>query len=294
LIGKGSAAFLLLAALVASAVSAGSAAAAPGRVSSNWAGYAVTGAGSGSTDVPAEFTSVSGTWVVPKATCTGENPSFAAFWVGLGGFATDAGSLEQIGTETDCDATGAVSNYAWYELLPAPPVQLKLKIAPGDVVWAAVSVSRTRVSLLIKNVTRHTTSSRQLSKASPDLSSAEWIVEAPSSCNPYRGCRPLPLTNFGTVSFSKASTTANGHAGPISDPAWSTTAVQLGGSNAAAAYFGSRWRWQGERRISSLPGAVPAALAAHGSSFSVSWRQAAGSAPTRRPPVPRPGDPYSA
>src|SRR5712691_9161721 len=65
LIGKGSAAFLLLAALVASA---GSAAAAPGRVSSNWAGYAVTGAGSGSTDVPAEFTSVSGTWVVPKAT----------------------------------------------------------------------------------------------------------------------------------------------------------------------------------------------------------------------------------
>jgi len=38
---------------------------------------------------------------------------------------------------------------------------------------------------------------------SGDNSSAEWITEAPSTCTPsFSHCKPLPLTNFGSVDFS--------------------------------------------------------------------------------------------
>jgi hypothetical protein len=45
-------------------------------------------------------------WVQPKVTCTAGQPSYSAFWVGLGGFSTDAQALEQIGTESNCDSRG--------------------------------------------------------------------------------------------------------------------------------------------------------------------------------------------
>src|SRR5262245_58612525 len=52
--------------------------------SSNWAGYAVTGPSSTN---PVTFTSVTGTWKQPTATCTAaDGASAAAIWVGLGGY----------------------------------------------------------------------------------------------------------------------------------------------------------------------------------------------------------------
>ena len=48
--------------------------------SGNWSGY-VSGANGGST----KFKSVSGSWVVPTANCTSSaEPTYSAFWVGLG------------------------------------------------------------------------------------------------------------------------------------------------------------------------------------------------------------------
>ena len=54
--------------------------------------------------------------------------------------------------------------------------------------------------------------------AAPDVSAAEWIAEAPSACTRSGKCRPLPLTNFGAVSFSKATATANGHSAATRHP----------------------------------------------------------------------------
>src|ERR1700733_10703350 len=114
----------LTAAVLATAVIAfsGPAGAATSDISSNWAGFAVSGT---------TFIAVSGSWVQPKATCTGSTTS-AAFWVGLGGNSTVSNSLEQIGTSSDCSATGTASYSAWYELVPAGSVPVKLKVYAGN------------------------------------------------------------------------------------------------------------------------------------------------------------------
>ena len=52
------------------------------ETSSNWAGYAVTHR--------KPFTSVTGKWVQPTATCADLSSTYSAFWVGLGGFITAA------------------------------------------------------------------------------------------------------------------------------------------------------------------------------------------------------------
>src|SRR4051812_18847495 len=84
--------------------------------SSNWAGYAVT---SSDPAAPAAYTSVSGSWVVPVASCSASPATFSAFWVGLGGFSETSEGLEQIGTESDCTASGRATYGIWYELVPA-------------------------------------------------------------------------------------------------------------------------------------------------------------------------------
>ena len=66
-----------------------------GVSSSNWAGYAATGAAG-------SFTSVSASWTQPTASCA-SGSQYAAFWVGLDGYTSK--TVEQIGTEADC--TGA-------------------------------------------------------------------------------------------------------------------------------------------------------------------------------------------
>jgi hypothetical protein len=54
-------------------------------------------------------------------------------------------------------------------------------------------------------------------------SSAEWVAEAPSS-----GGRILPLTNFGTISFSGSSATGNAPPeGSISDSRWANDQIRM-------------------------------------------------------------------
>src|SRR4051794_9720021 len=125
---------------------AASAAPAATTVSSNWAGYSVVptdlvdaeGNVQSSSSTSTTFTRVSGTWVQPSATCTVSTPTYSAFWVGLGGYAADSQALEQVGTETDCSAGGTPTYSVWYEIVPAPPVNVKLKLAPGNTVAASV------------------------------------------------------------------------------------------------------------------------------------------------------------
>lgn len=274
---------------LATTVSAGSALGArqPARsVSGNWAGYAVTGKAASARP----FTHVSGSWVVPRISCNGRGPAFSVLWVGLGGFADGDTALEQIGTEADCTSSGRVTHSAWYELLPAAPVRLGLRVAAGDRVRASIDVRGARVSLRIENRTRHTASATEVRMQSPGLSSAEWIVEAPSSCSRYGRCRQLPLANFGTATFSDAAAIAGSHAGSISDDAWWATAIELGNGDTAATYFAARpWEAQGAVSTALPAGATPASLSDDGASFTVTWR----GTPRLHPTPKRPAGPYA-
>jgi hypothetical protein len=252
--------------------STGSSASNP-SVSSNWAGYAVTGPAG----LARHFKHLTGSWVQPAATCTPGSSSYSAYWVGLGGFSQSSRKLEQVGTEADCDTSGVASYYAWYELVPSAPVTLKLAIAPGDTIRAAVSVKGAYVTVTLADQTRGTRISKRLHFAAPDTSSAEWIAEAPSACNSTGACEPLPLADFGTVDFSDAETRiADGHSGAISNPYWSAEPIaleeaeQLSGGVGGGGFFGPR----------ALVGAAPTVLADAGSSFAVSWSQQTPTAPS--------------
>jgi hypothetical protein len=245
---------------------AGSATAAvtPGT-SANWAGYAVTGSAAAS---PAKLTRVFGAWVQPEATCVPGQAAYSAFWVGLGGYNQGSQALEQVGTEADCSVAGQASYSVWYELVPAAPVTIKLAIRPGDSIVASVAVSGRSVTVQIRNYALKKVFTKKLTMKSHDVSSAEWIAEAPSACTRSGNCVPLPLANFGTVTFVSASATAAGHTGAISDPAWSAIAISLDESGLSANPHGA-----------ASPTAAPGTLSRNGSSFGVSW-----SAPTTAGP----------
>jgi hypothetical protein len=248
----------LAGAIAALALAAGAAGAATTEVSSNWAGYVATGA---------SFTAVSGTWVQPTASCTVGETSSSAFWVGLGGSSDTSTTLEQAGTTAECTATGTTRYWAWYELVPEAAVKVALKVRAGDTISASVKVNGTTVTMRVRNVTRKTVVTKVRRMAAPDTSSAEWIAEAPSLCADSGACRTVSLTNFGVVRFTKAGTTGNGHTGTISDRAWTATAIELSSAASAGRSFGPYVPFDASGE------AVPTALSAGGSAFSVKWRE---------------------
>jgi hypothetical protein len=226
-------------------------------VSQNWAGYVAGGT---------QFSSVSGSWVQPSAKC-GSGQTYSAFWVGRGGDGSQSSALEQTGTQADCTADGSTDYYAWYELVPAAPVKLDLAIKPGDHISAKVSVSGSNVTVSLSDQTTGQSTTKMLQMDNPDVSSAEWIAEAPSACDGSGSCQTLPLSDFGTVQFTSATATANGHTGTISDPNWSAQPVALGSSGISDVSYGSG---------SGASSANPTSLSADGSSFSVAYQGATG------------------
>jgi hypothetical protein len=244
-------------AVVVGLVAVAAASASAETVSSNWAGYAVSDSATiatGATTAPLQYTSVTATWKQPKARCTGES-TYSAFWVGLGGYSEASTALEQIGTASDCSAAGVARYYAWYELVPDAAINLGLKIAAGDTITASVNVSGTNVLVQVKNRTRKTSFTKLLPVAAPDLTSAEWIAEAPSACTAAGKCRILPLSNFGSVLFTRIAAIANTHPGTITDPFWANALIRLVPSTTAFS-------------TSSL-GATPAQVSADGRTFGV-------------------------
>ena len=189
--------------------------------SSNWAGYAVHHPG-------VSFRQVSGTWTQPSASCVAGQPSYSAVWVGIGGFKPTSDALEQIGTEVDCNPAGNTVSSAWYELVPAPSKTISLAVHPGDVMHATVTVAGHNVTVVLRNLTSHKTFRKILYAPSIDVSSAEWIVEAPSECISQFACQALALANFGSVTFdSAAATSTKGTAGSIVSPKWWRTKIEL-------------------------------------------------------------------
>jgi Peptidase A4 family len=258
----------------AAATSAAAAISAAESVSSNWSGYVVKGSTSGS-----RFSKVSGSWVQPAITA-GTTDSYSVFWVGLGGSGGTSNALEQVGTEAN-DVHGKVEYYAWYELVPAGPVRLSLTVHPGDRLYAEVSVSGSSVTVAIADQTTNQWTRKTLHMASPDTSSAEWIAEAPSTCNGSGSCRPLALANFGSIRFLDARATANGHTGSISDSAWTMEAVRL--SESVSTEATERPGFVSLRMPGG--GAEPSVVSVDGSAFSVSWSGGSTPAAPSGPPT---------
>jgi hypothetical protein len=260
-----------IATLVACAVPADAGAATRSATSSNWAGYAVSKSG-------VRFRRVSGTWVQPTATCTSGRRRYSAYWLGLGGLHTTSTALEQIGTEADC--SGGTATYSvWYELVPSAPVDVNLTVRPGDTLSASVTVTGHTVKLYIANRTRGTSFSRQLTASKVDVTSAEWIAEAPSACDSRGNCETLALADFGTASFANArATSTSGHSGTISDSAWSAVAISLASDRRGPGGPG----FVSDARGSAQ--ATPATLSDTGDAFSVTYQD--GADPTSgAPPV---------
>ena len=247
-------------------------AAAPPSVSSNWAGYVATGPGSTASTASSSmsYTDVTGQWVEPKAICTGAASS-VALWVGLGGYSTNSQELEQAGSSADCHPNGKASYYVWYELVPANAVNIKLKISPGDVIASTVLAKGGQILVQITDRTRRTRFTKRLPMATPDLTSAEWIAEAPAECSSSNSCQQLPLTDFGTVDFVRSYAIGNGVPGTITSPSWTVSGIQLvprarrfygGPSDSTGAGVGA--------------GAMPLPLTPDGSGFTIDWRADAG------------------
>jgi len=179
-----------------SSSSSSSSSQAAGVTSSNWAGYAATGA-SGT------FTSVFASWTQPTASCATGN-KYAAFWVGLDGYTSK--TVEQIGTEADCSGSTPVY-YAWYEVYPGAGVNFTNPVSPGDKFTGSVtSQGSGKFQLVLKDTTQGWTQTINATQAGTDLSSAEAIAEAPSGT--AGGSSVLPLTDFGSVGFT--GVTVNG------------------------------------------------------------------------------------
>lgn len=211
----------ITAAVIVAALCSASAALARTATSSNWAGYAVHRPG-------VSFRRVSGTWTQPSAVCVAGHSTYSAAWVGIGGFKPTSGALEQIGTEVDCNHAGNAVSTAWYELVPAPSKTISLAVHPGDVMHATVTVVGSRVTVVLENLTSHRTFRRSMSAPSVDVSSAEWIVEAPSECVSQFVCQALALADFGSVTFDSArAISTTGTAGSITAPTWWRTKIEL-------------------------------------------------------------------
>jgi hypothetical protein len=221
------------------------------QVSSNWARYVAA-----PRHARGKFSSVSGSWVVPTATCSAGHEAYSVVWVGLGGYYENAEGLEQLGTDQDCYRNGTASYAAWFEILPASPVAMKVKVQPGDSVSASTTVAR------------YATTRRA---AVTDVSTAEWIVEAPSACSKSGGCTPLPLAKVGTIEFASATAIADKQTRPAGDAAWSNTTLKL--EQESVTLPGHPFHAAAEAQDSptrTLVTAAPSGAAAPNGSFSVS------------------------
>src|SRR5579871_2093153 len=195
--------------------------------SSNWSGYAVTGS---------KYTSVSASWTEPSVSCSGT--AYSSFWVGLDGDTSN--TVEQTGTDADCSGS-TPQYYAWYEMYPKYPVNLKGTVLPGDHLSASVPTDdKGNFTLTITDSTQGWTNTTNAKLRGASLASAEVIAEAPSSRSGV-----LPLANFGTVNFTGA--TANGAAmntlsglDPITMQSGSTVKAQPSGMSNGS--FSVAWK----------------------------------------------------
>jgi peptidase A4-like protein len=169
-----------------------------GWASSNWSGYAVTGAG---------FTSVTGAWTVQSVSAT-KKATYSSQWVGIDGF--NDSSLIQTGTESDY-YRGAAHYDAWWEILPAAETVIpSLPVSPGDRMSASVTSNRDGTwTISISDTTTNKSFSTVQSYSGPQTS-AEWVEEAPTV-----GGRIAPLAHYSSPQTFDPGTVNGGNPGLV-------------------------------------------------------------------------------
>ena len=139
-----------------------------GWASSNWSGYAVTGG---------PYTSITGSWnVAPVSRST--RATYSSTWIGIDGF--NDSNLIQTGTEADY-YNGATHYDAWWEILPAAETVIpSLSVQPGDQMTADIHrLANGQWSITLSD-SRGNQSFSITQSYKGQLTSAEWIEEAPS------------------------------------------------------------------------------------------------------------------
>ena len=203
------------------------------QLSSNYAGYAAidfTGAKT--------FQSVSGSWIVPTATCSGGENSDSAIWIGMtpaprnpasdNPFYPQDNPIFQIGTDSGCSG-GQPDYFIVWEQFPQPSVALSFPLQPGYLVTTAVTFQQGAfqrgnytLSISVSKMIGPNASQGLYSFQTPPLAGnlnasamAECIVEAPTLIDPNTNQPQLEqLTNFGhvnvTCNFNNDEPIANG------------------------------------------------------------------------------------
>ena len=166
----------------------------------NWTGFAVR-----TSKNQQVYTDVRGSWRVSTTNCGPSEYSQIAFWLGLGGSASNSQLIEQIGIEARCQGDGVAQYFGLYEMLNSSssgPTQLDptlYLVKPGDQMQAEVLyVTGATYVLSLYNTTENWNFSTQQQAISSTTGreSAEWIVEAADN-----GYGVHDLANFGSVTF---------------------------------------------------------------------------------------------
>ena len=189
-----------------------------------WSGYVDVAGGA------RKFSSVSGTWTVPTATCGGAT-TYQADWVGIDG-QTNA-TLEQAGTYETCRHGTAFYRSFYYlwgyaNFHGGVPIYLPSSrdpVAPGDKISASVSLVKQHWVFTLHDVTAGWNVAIPIAQRDPPpaQASAEWIVEAPGICQ--SPCVTASLAPTVPVTFTNARATLSGVVGTINS--WPTRAFAI-------------------------------------------------------------------
>jgi hypothetical protein len=154
--------------------------------STNWSGQISTGT---------TFTSISASWVVPAVQPT-QYEGASATWIGIDGGPGSPDSIIQTGTEQETNGGNTVY-YDWYELYPAPPVNIGF-VSPGDHMTAQIAKNTgSSWTLTIDDTSANSNRSYPVTYTGP-AASAEWIEELPTAV----GSTQPTLANFGSATFT--------------------------------------------------------------------------------------------
>ena len=174
----------------------------PVDLSINWSGYGVTSS--------SKFNFVHSEFIQPAIKCNGTSWNYVSQWTGLDGF--NSNTVEQDGTDAFCKGPDHMKPFysAWYEMFPAPSVNVFL-IHAGDVIDSQVVFKHGMFTTTITDVTTGKSSSTTAACSACQRSSAEWVVERPAFCTGACTSGFLArLANFGTAKFNNATAGVDG------------------------------------------------------------------------------------
>jgi hypothetical protein len=179
-----------------------------GDLSTNWSGEIDTGT---------TYTAVQGYWTVPTV-APSSTAKYAAAWIGIGGDR----NTKLIQTGTTSDTSGGTTSYsAWYELLPAPSIEIHSLVSPGNKMEAFIDeTSPGSWTITIEDVTEKWVNTGTFSYTVGTPSSAEWITERPTLITNTKE-KLSTLADFGSVRFHDLKTTA------VNPAATSLTAIYM-------------------------------------------------------------------